>query len=298
MFGYVRTCDEELRVREYRAYRAIYCGLCRALGKNVNRLSRLSLSYDFVFLAILRYKAEGVSPNFGEIRCAGKRKPAAESDEILGYCARAGALLTWHKLNDDVNDSRGARRLAARALRGMAGGMRKKADLPELDGAISERIDSLSALEKRMADGDPDVTPDVLAEESGRLLAGVFSYGTGGEVARILSEAGLRTGRWIYFADAADDYAEDRKRGRFNPFSGGGEPDTESIRCAMLLELKSLKAAVGLLPEDGGTLDELADNITGYGMTSETEEIMGRFGEGKKRKKSGGKLRERRKGRI
>ena len=51
MFGYVRPYKDELRVREYEQYKAIYCGLCRALGKNYGVLSRLTLSYDCTLFA-------------------------------------------------------------------------------------------------------------------------------------------------------------------------------------------------------------------------------------------------------
>ena len=294
MFGYVRVSDDELRVRELKAYRAIYCGLCRALGKSVNRLSRLTLSYDFVFLAILRYKASGTLPDFGEITCGTSKRQAAKHDEVLDYCARAGALLTWYKLDDDVNDLRGLKKLAARALRCCASGMKKRAALPALEEKISGCLSRLSELERRMAEGDGEVTPDMLAEASGDMLSEVFAYGTEGETARILSEAGRLTGRWIYYADAADDLYEDRKKGRFNPFITEEPAEPGNVRCAMLLELRALSSTVALLPEDGETLDALADNITGYGITARTEEIIGSFGEQKKKRKRGGRLRLRR----
>ena len=54
MLGYIRTSQGELRVREYEVYRALYCGLCKHMGKCTGQCSRMTLSYDFVFLAALR----------------------------------------------------------------------------------------------------------------------------------------------------------------------------------------------------------------------------------------------------
>ena len=54
MLGYIRTDAPELRIREYDRYRALYCGLCRHMGKCTGQCSRLSLSYDFAFLAAFR----------------------------------------------------------------------------------------------------------------------------------------------------------------------------------------------------------------------------------------------------
>ena len=47
MFGYVKTCTPQLRLCEWEAYRGIYCGLCRTLGRRFGPLARLTLSYDF-----------------------------------------------------------------------------------------------------------------------------------------------------------------------------------------------------------------------------------------------------------
>ena len=33
MLGYVKTDSQELRMREYQYYRALYCGLCHRMGK-------------------------------------------------------------------------------------------------------------------------------------------------------------------------------------------------------------------------------------------------------------------------
>ena len=54
MFGYIKPLTPELRIREHECYRAYYCGLCRAMGKCTGQCSRMTLSYDFVFLAAVR----------------------------------------------------------------------------------------------------------------------------------------------------------------------------------------------------------------------------------------------------
>ena len=33
MFGYVKAAKPDLRVREYEAYKGVYCTLCKTLGK-------------------------------------------------------------------------------------------------------------------------------------------------------------------------------------------------------------------------------------------------------------------------
>ena len=45
MFGYIVIHKPELKVREYEAYQAGYCGLCRSLRRRYGRLGQLALSF-------------------------------------------------------------------------------------------------------------------------------------------------------------------------------------------------------------------------------------------------------------
>ena len=59
MFGYIRTDTPELRVRENEYYKAVYCGMCRAQGKCTGQCSRMTLSYDMVFLDHMMPEMDG-----------------------------------------------------------------------------------------------------------------------------------------------------------------------------------------------------------------------------------------------
>ena len=54
MFGYVKPDANELLVKEYEFYRALYCGICHSMKKNTGSRSRITLTYDSVFLALVR----------------------------------------------------------------------------------------------------------------------------------------------------------------------------------------------------------------------------------------------------
>ena len=54
MFGYVKPDKENLLVKELALYKAVYCGLCDAIKKKVSFFLPFSLSYDFVFLTMVR----------------------------------------------------------------------------------------------------------------------------------------------------------------------------------------------------------------------------------------------------
>ena len=53
MFGYLQVDKAELKVREWEAYKSVYCGLCRQMGRDYSFLSRLALSYDCTYYAML-----------------------------------------------------------------------------------------------------------------------------------------------------------------------------------------------------------------------------------------------------
>ena len=63
MFGYIKTCTPQLRLCEWEAYRGIYCGLCRTLGRRFGPLARLTLSYDLPFTPRWRWPCGRKCPN-------------------------------------------------------------------------------------------------------------------------------------------------------------------------------------------------------------------------------------------
>ena len=53
LFGYIKAYKSELRMKDYEVYRAVYCTLCRELGRSFGPFARFTLNYDFTFLAVL-----------------------------------------------------------------------------------------------------------------------------------------------------------------------------------------------------------------------------------------------------
>lgn len=175
--SYVRLCQggaAELTVRLDTLYRGIYCGLCRAIGQCTGQCSRLTLSYDMVFLYLVRASLLEIKPRFVYGRCAlhpFRRRLFLQPDDALRYAAKASALLFCGKLRDDRKDERGARRLFARLLCAPAERMARRAGLPALQAEIESRLTELSKLE---AEYLPSV--DAPADLFGQLLGAVFSH--------------------------------------------------------------------------------------------------------------------------
>lgn len=281
VFGYIRTVPAELRMREYECYRACYCGLCRSMGKCTGACSRLTLSYDFVFLAAVRMWLAQEPVTTRRFRCALhplKRRTAVTDSAQLDYCADASVLLSYHKCLDDRADERGFRRFRAGiAMLALRGGYRRaRARHPALDSAIRQSLAQLSEYEKR-----PDAhSADEPAGLFGNLMAAVFSEGLEGACARIAADLGRGIGKWIYLVDAADDFDGDIRKHRFNPYRGvfGNSLTAENrqaIRLSLTEILQDTELAYDLFDSPAcPELREIVSNILYLGMPRTADRIL------------------------
>ncbi len=283
MFGYVRTMDAELKVKEHELYKATYCGLCRAMGKCTGQCSRMTLNYDFVFLALTRYAISPCDLSFKARRCLAHpftKKSSMEQNEILKYCAEASAILNYQKVLDDIGDERGAKRLRALMLRPFVAHSRKKAikkspALCELDATISKKLKALSEIEKSDAVG-----VDAPAACFGDILGEIMSFGYDGANKRIAFEFGKHIGAWIYLADALDDMREDAKKGRYNPLLklyGGQIPNEDELALiydATKNKLFAASDAFDLIDVDDEGIKNILSNVLYIGIPKKTADII------------------------
>ena len=284
MFGYVRIDKPELKVREYEAYHAAYCGLCRSMGKCTGCSSRMTLSYDFAFLLIFRTVLAGEEIRTVTSRCPVhpfRKKPMLATNAQSEYVSCAAALLTYYKCKDDLADERGRKQLRARALFGTAKRMRKRAlrRIPELS-LLDERINS--AMEEiAEAEGSGERSVDRYAALSGELLSEIFAFGLPEDQARIAKAVGYHVGKWIYLVDAYDDLDEDREEGRFNPYLAlfgelPSEKDLENLRLSLTAQLMRGERAMLLIDEyTAPELKEILYNIMYLGLPNRAEKIIG-----------------------
>ena len=222
MFGYVRPLVPQLKVMEYEMYRAVYCGLCRAMGRVTGQMSRLTLSYDFTLLAMVRMILEEVTPEFEWFRCAAhplKQRTFVRDNAVLEYAAAMSAVLAYLKNRDDLADERGLKKVRAMLADVPVTQMNRRGMryLPETAAdELACRMDVLAALE---AAGCPSV--DQAADAFGGVLAYVFALGLDGDAAVLAEDIGRHVGRFVYVCDAADDLPEDIRRERYNPLAVG-----------------------------------------------------------------------------
>lgn len=294
MFGYVKPFVPEMKVKEHEVYKAIYCGLCHAMGKETGQISRLTLSYDFALLATVRLLAKGSIVSFSKGRCiAHPVKPRLYVDDCdeLRYAARVSALLVSGKLEDNVADEKLLKRIASHMARPAVSLMIKRAmskadyGTEKVADTIPASLEALSSLEN-----DGCTSLDTCAEVFGELTGEIFSAGLEGAEERITREIGRGVGRFIYVCDAVDDAPDDLKLGRFNPIlslygddavemkdgkSCLKESIADGVMTAALLDLERCATAAELLCDgrDKG-LSEILRNIIYLGMPHVLKEAL------------------------
>ena len=60
MFGYVVINEPELKIKDYREYRGVYCGLCQTLKRKYGPFGQLCLNNDMTFMALLHMSLYGM----------------------------------------------------------------------------------------------------------------------------------------------------------------------------------------------------------------------------------------------
>lgn len=217
MFGYIYVNEQELKLKEYTAYRSFYCGLCRNLHQRYGRTAQMMLNYDLTFLAILLnglYEPETV---LEEHRCIPHpmKKHQMVCNDAVSYAADMSVLLSYQKLMDDWEDERKlTRRAAAGLLQSDYQKLREK--YPRQAKSVEENIRLLREAEK--ADRKEI---DYAAGLNGRYLAEIFVW-KDDLWQDALRSMGFYMGKFIYLMDALEDMKKDKKHGNFNVFSDYG----------------------------------------------------------------------------
>lgn len=215
MFGYVKTFTPELKVFEHEYYKAVYCGLCKTLGKNYGILSRMTLSYDFAFLALIYADVTGESLNSEKCRCflhPCKSRNCVNKSQALDFSAGCAMIMLYYKVLDNIRDSSFLKSVLWRCALPFVKGAHKKAakTYPNLEKAVCEELSRQSEIEKKS-----DASPDEAADPSACAMRRIFLLIKDDEN---FGRLGYLLGRWVYLIDACDDFDKDKKSGSFNAF--------------------------------------------------------------------------------
>lgn len=218
MFGYIKTDKPEMKIKEYEAYRGLYCSLCKAMGKHFGLLSRLTLSYDITFLLLARLSFTGTLPYFESGRCGfnptKKCSYCRNADEELRYASAVSVMMFYHKVRDNISDSGLFKRLLMYLLLPWAKLKYGKAKrmYPQIAGIIEESMNRQADTEKKNT-----ASTDEAAHSSAEALGRITAYNIDDPEGNIY-RFGYGIGKWVYLTDAFDDIEKDLKEGNYNVF--------------------------------------------------------------------------------
>lgn len=227
MFGYVRIHKPSLTCGDYERYRGVYCSLCGELGRRYGPAARLGLNYDMTFLALFALAREPDCPGFGKGRCPFRPWKRClrcqKGSRALAWAADASmAMLYWH-WRDALGDGRWYEKLlwAIPAPFFLRWGGRARKRAPR-----AWRITKTAVAAQRLVERERNPGLDACAHPSAHALGALLAADSADDPA--LYRLGYLLGRWVYLADAADDYEKDIRKGNFNPLRGDAEWKTRS----------------------------------------------------------------------
>lgn len=277
MFGYIQPDAPYLFKKDEKLYQALYCGLCKSIGKGCGQCSRSALTFDMAFMSALVHNIRHEDVNIKRAHCVLhliKKRPIADVDEITVMLGCINTALAYFKLCDDKAD--GDKKGVFRHLykRGFKRAAKKHGEAVEI---IRKYTSQLSELEKQGCD-----IIEMAAEPTAKMMEELSVYSL--KEFSTPETAGLfyDIGKWIYLIDALDDYDKDIKKRRFNVLYNSFKKPTKAEAVAENMQeltflfdslFADMRARLNKI--DFKFNRDLTDNIILRGIPLKTRAILG-----------------------
>ena len=285
MFGYIAPDRPYLFIKDETLYKALYCGVCRCIAKECGQLACTALTYDMAFMSALVHNIRGDDVKIVRRRCPVhplRRRPMTAEDDVTRVLASMNTALAWHKLSDDKADGEARGALRFLYSRGYKKVLQKHPRAAEI---IAKHTAEQAALEERAC-----ASIDMACEPTAVMMAELTRYALGEYATGHTDGLSYAIGKWIYLADALDDYDKDVKKGRYNVLYNAfksrtkaqaveqNEEEINFIFNALFADMRMHLANVKFHFNH-----DLTDNIILLGIPAKTRSLVyGRCGQGKK----------------
>lgn len=274
MFGYLQPYRDELKIKEFRLYKSVYCGLCRQMGKDYGIFSRITLSYDCTFLAMLYLSLHSEEYEIQKGHCVlnplGKCSFCCCKGKAMEFSGAVSLIMMNYKLVDTIHDGNILKKFGAKILKLLLRKNYKNAQkkYPEIDELAEKMLVEQFSVEQK------DSNIDEAAEPTAKMLSELcklISQKKSDD--KVLEVFGYFLGRWIYLMDAADDLEKDRKHHNFNPFLKKYQEAPENIEnyCNEVLNLTASQLIMAYDLLDIGDYKSILDNIIYEGLSAQQE---------------------------
>ena len=276
MFGYIQPDSPYLFKKDETLYKALYCGLCKSIGAGCGQRARTALTYDMAFMSALVHNIKREDVSIKRQRCALhiiKRRPVAQTDDTTVLLGCINTALAYYKLCDDKAD--GDKKGVLRHLykKGLKRAVKKHAPAVEI---IREQMARQTELENEGCS-----VIDMACEPTAVMMQSRSVYALGEYSTPETEGLFYDLGKWVYLADAFDDYDKDVKKGAYNVlYKAFGDKSKEEAVCANKEEIDfifdSLFADMRQrLSKIQFTFNhDLTDNIILRGIPIKTKQIL------------------------
>lgn len=214
MFGYITPDKPNMYMKDYAIYKAFYCGICKCTGKMYGQLMRMSTNYDITFISILLHNIlehDIELSNEGCILNPIKKKSIVCSNDLLKQVVWLNTLLANFKLTDDIQDDKSILKWFMRlALKRKV--KKAKENMPEIYQLIQESRALQDQVEK-----ENTISIDKAAHPFGNMLRDIFKIMCKDKYTNDVGDMMYHLGRFVYMADALDDFDKDKAKKKYNP---------------------------------------------------------------------------------
>lgn len=275
MFGYVTVYKPELKIKEYEAYKGIYCTLCKEMGKEYGVLSRFLLSYDGAFYVIFKMGLFEETPKAEKSRCTfnpcKKCMKITCKGNIYKLASTVTVVLAYFKLIDNLKDGGFFQKILCYLMYPFLAFFKRKAEkkYPDIFKRIKDGMSEQFEIEK-----DTAVSLDKSADATAKMLGWLFAYGESEETAKTSYDFGYQLGRIVYFLDAFDDYEKDSKDSSFNPLKSCDD-FIETAATAINLSIGALADIYEKQEEN--QFDPIISNVIYDGLNYQLERIIKKY---------------------
>lgn len=277
MFGYIQPDAPYLFKKDEKLYQALYCGLCKSIGKGCGQRARTALTFDMAFMSAMVHNIRHEDVDVKRKHCILhfiKKRPIAAVDEITVMLGCINTALAYFKLCDDKAD--GEKRGVFRHFykKGFRRAQKKHGEAVEI---IRKYTQMQSELEKKGCD-----IIEMAAEPTAKMMEELSAYALKEYATEDTSALFYDIGKWIYLIDALDDYDKDVKKHRFNVlYNAFKKPAKAEAVASNLQELTFLFNSLfadmraRLSKIDFKFNKDLTDNIILRGIPLKTRAILG-----------------------
>lgn len=286
MFGYINPDSPYLFKKDETLYKALYCGMCKSIGAGCGSFPKTALTYDIAFMSALLHNIANCDVKIQKRRCVLhpiKSRGMATPDDISVLLGCVNTVLAYYKLLDDRADGDKKGVFAFLYRRGFKRALKRHPQVAEI---VGRQIEGQRELERAGC-----AVIDQACEPTAVMMRELSRYALGEFATEHTDALTYDIGKWVYLADALDDYDKDVKKGRYNVLYNAFKlPDKEraakehgeeinfifnALFADMRLRLANIKFHFN---------HDLTDNIILRGIPLKTRKLVyGKCGEGTKK---------------